>query len=162
MVINFYYPEQKDFPPKKSARYFDAEAFFEYQGYFYIFTKNRSAGFNGDLTVYKVPNAAGRHAAEAIGNLNTCGVYKKCAVTGADISPDGKTVVLLAGDRIGLVTGFTPENFGAAEMEEHELGHFSQKEGICFKDGSTLFIADEKDKKSGGNLYKLSLAEFRK
>jgi hypothetical protein len=160
-VITFSYPEQKEFPPKKSGRVFDVEAFFEHQGDFYLFTKNRSSGFNGDLNVYKVPNRPGNHSAKMIGTLNTCGMYKKCAVTAADITSDGKTAVLLAGDRLWLLTGFSADSFDKANMQEYQLGHYSQKEGICFKGDSTLLIADERDKKEGGFLYSINLATLK-
>ncbi len=156
-ITIFHYPEQTEFPPKKSERFFDAEAFYERAGYFYIFTKNRSSGFNGNLTVYRVPNRAGDFAAENIGMLNTCGVYKKCAVTAADISPDGTTAVLLAGDRYWLVTGFTANDFSKAVMQEYRLSHHTQKEGICFADDTTLLITDEKDKRGGGKLYSVTV-----
>ncbi len=160
-ITSFYYPEQKDFPPKKSGRFFDVEAFFEHSGHFYLFTKNRSAGFNGELFVYKVPNAPGKYAAKKIATLHTCGMYKKCAVTAADISPDGKTAVLLAGDRLWLLTGFGNDDFANATMQEYTLGHHTQKEGICFKDANTLLITDEKDKKGGGNLYEVKISDLK-
>lgn len=156
-ITTFSYPEQKEFPPKKSERFFDAEAFYERDGYFYIFTKNRSSGFNGNFTVYRVPNRAGNFTAENIGSLNTCGVYKKCAVTAADISPDGKTAVLLAGDRYWLVTGFTANDYSKAVLQEHMLSHHTQKEGVCFADDTILLITDEKDKRGGGKLYSVTV-----
>lgn len=161
VITSFYYPEQKEFPPKKSERFFDVEAFFKHGGNFYLFTKNRSSRFNGDLFVYKVPNAPGYHEAKRIGVLNTCGMYKKCAVTAADISPDGKSAVLLAGDRLWLLTGFGTDDFGNAQMQEYLLDHHTQKEGICFKDTDTLLITDEKNKRGGGNLYEVKLSVLK-
>src|SRR5690606_37593404 len=64
--ISFEYPEQKDFPPKKKHRYFDAEAFFYRDGYFYLFTKNRSKPFDGICFLYKIPAIPGHHKAERI------------------------------------------------------------------------------------------------
>lgn len=160
-VTRFHYPEQKEFPPRKSGRFFDVEAFYEYGGNFYLFTKNRSSRFDGSLSVYKVPNKSGSFPAKKIGELNTCGKFSKCAVTGADISPDGKTVVLLAADRLWLVTGFTTDDFSNARMEIFELGHETQKEGICFKDDDTLLIADEKEDNAGGKLYSVSISALK-
>lgn len=160
-VTRFHYPEQKEFPPKKSARIFDVEAFCEYNGNFYLFTKNRSSRFDGSLSVYKVPNKAGDFAAQKIGTLQTCSQYKKCAVTGADISVDGKTIVLIASDRLWLLTGFTENDFSNTKTEMFELGHYSQKEGICFKDDNTLLIADEKDDNTGGKLYSVSISALK-
>lgn len=154
---DFYYPEQTEFPPKKSHWMFDAEAFCLHNGYFYIFTKNRSKMFDGSFYVYRVPNLPGRHKAEQLGKLKSCSNYRKCAIAGADISPDGKTIALISGGRIWLVTGFTHSDFSDADVKETVLGSVTQKEGITFRDEGTLFIADEKEKKSGGKLYSFSL-----
>lgn len=153
--IAFYYPEQTEFPPKKSKMMFDCEAFFEFKGNFYLFTKNRSAKFDGSFYVYKVPNRPGTHKAQLLGNLSTCGNFKKCAVTAADISPDGKKAVLLTGDKVFVLSGFTDGNFAKAKMQMHELGFTSQKEGVCFTDNNTLLMVDEKEKQAGGKLYQL-------
>ena len=153
----FYYPEQTEFPPKKSRWMFDAEAFCLYNGYFYIFTKNRSKMFDGSFYVYRVPNLPGPHKAEKIGKLKSCSNYRKCAIAGADISPDGKTIALISGGKIWLVTGFTENDFSAADVKEVVLQSITQKEGITFKDENTLLIADEKEKKSGGKLYSFSI-----
>lgn len=159
--VTFSYPEQTEFPPKKSARMFDCEAFFGHKGNFYLFTKNRSAKFNGNFFVYKVPNKAGDHKAVLLGTLTTCDIYKKCAVTAADISPDGTKAVLLTGDKVFVITNFGSDNFASGNMQMLELGHISQKEGLCFKDNDTLLIADEKDKKTGGKLYEVKLSALK-
>jgi len=158
----FNYPEQKDFPPKKSGRIYDAEAFFEHNGSFYLFTKNRSSGFDGSLNVYKIPNKPGTFAAQLIGSLTTCGKYNKCAITGADISADGKNVVLLSGNAVWLIRDFDEDNISNAHMEELDLGSVSQKEGIAFKDANTVLITDEKEKKSGGYLYEVKLSDLKR
>ena len=38
-VVQFYYPEQTEFPPKKKDRIFDVESFFIHNNKFYLFTK---------------------------------------------------------------------------------------------------------------------------
>lgn len=159
--ISFYYPEQTEFPPKRSRMFFDVESFFELNGNFYLFTKNRSAKFDGSFCVYKVPNKEGNHAAQLLATLNTCKVYSKCAVTGADISPDEKTIVLLASDKIWLFTDFADNEFKQSNMIQYPLGHFSQKEGVCFTDNSTLLIVDEKSNKTAGKLYEFNIAGLK-
>lgn len=159
--ITFYYPEQKAFPPKKSEFIYDAESFFVHNGNFYLFTKNRSKGFDGTVSIYRVPNKAGNHAAKLLGTLKTCSTYHTCALTSADISPDGTKVVLLSGDKIWLLTGFGTDNFADCKMTEIALNHYSQKEGICFKDNDNLYIADEKSGKGEGKkLYSLKLSDL--
>lgn len=159
--ISFYYPEQTEFPPKKSALFYDAESFFEHNGNFYIFTKNRSKGFDGSVSLYKIPNQEGNHKAQLLGKFQACNIYKKCAITSADISPDGKTVAILSASRVYLLTNFSPDNFLSGKIEEFELPDVTQKEGICFKDNETLLIVDEKDKKTGGNLYEIKISDLK-
>ncbi|NDI98401.1 hypothetical protein GWA97_04885 [Flavobacterium sp. LaA7.5] len=159
--VSFYYPEQDKFPPKKSKRFYDAEAFFELKGNFYLFTKNRSAGFDGSFNVYKIPNTEGRHKAELLATLNSCDVYRKCAITAADVSPDGTTAVLLSGDKIWLLQDFTEKGFNQDMMQEYEIDHYTQKEGICFTDENTLFIVDEKEKKGKAFLYELKISDLK-
>ncbi|MFC6096920.1 hypothetical protein ACFPVY_09720 [Flavobacterium qiangtangense] len=159
--ISFYYPEQTEFPPKKSGLLYDAESFFEHNGNFYIFTKNRSKGFDGIVFLYKIPNQEGNHKAQLLGTFQACNIYKKCAITSADISPDGKTVAILSASRVYLLTNFSSDDFLSGKTEEIQLPEVTQKEGICFKDNETLLIVDEKDKKTGGNLYKIKISDLK-
>lgn len=156
-TTSFYYPEQKDFPAKKKDRNFDCEGFFEHKGYFYLFSKNRSFDSDGTVLVHKVPNAPGNHVAEAVGSFVSCSNFRKCAIAGADISPDGKTVALISGDKLWLLRGFMGDNFAKGKLTSYNLGEVTQKESICFSDNNTLYIADEKSKKEGGKLYRLIL-----
>jgi len=159
--ISFYYPEQTEFPPKKSGLLYDAESFFEHNGNFYIFTKNRSKGFDGSVFLYKIPNQEGNHKAQLLGSFQACNIYKKCAITSADISPDGKTVAILSASRVYFLTDFSSDDFLSGKTEEIQLPEVTQKEGICFKDNETLLIVDEKDKKTGGNLYEIKISDLK-
>lgn len=155
--ISFSYPEQTEFPPKKKELFYDVEGFFEYQNYFYLFTKNRSKGFDGTAFIYKILNAPGIQKAVRIGEFKTCDHYNHCVLTSATISPDGKKVALLSHDKIVLFEGFQRDLFHQGSQTEIKLNHFSQKEAIVFKDNTTLFIADEKTNKAGGKVYEFEL-----
>ena len=159
--ISFYYPEQTDFPAKKKEKLYDCEAFFLYQNAFYLFTKNRSKGFDGTSLIYKIPAIAGNHPAKLIGKFKTCANYNSCVITGATISSDEKQIVLLGHDRLWLFNNFKGDDFLSGKLSELDLNHHSQKEGICFKDNETLFIADERSKKIGGKLYEVSLSTLK-
>jgi len=159
--ISFSYPEQKDFPPKKTALFFDVEGFFEYKSNFYLFTKNRSKGFDGTVLVYKVPNKEGSYQAVLVGELKTCDNYNHCAVTSATISPDASKIALLTHDKIVLLANFNGDDFLTGTQSTFKLNHFSQKEAICFKNNETLIIADEKTNKIGGNVYEVSLTALK-
>ena len=159
--VSFSYPEQTEFPPKKKELFYDVEGFFEYQNYFYLFTKNRSKGFDGTAFIYKILNAPGIQKATKIGEFKTCDNYNHCVLTSATISPDGKKIVLLSHDKIVLFEGFNGDLFHQGSQTEIPLNHFSQKEAICFKDNKTLIIADEKANKTGGNVYEVSLEKLK-
>lgn len=159
--ISFDYPEQTEFPPKKKELLFDVEAFFEYHNYFYLFTKNRSKDFDGRSYIYKIPNAAGHHKAQLIKTITTCSDYRNCAITSATISPDGFKFVLLSHSKIWLFENYSKDNITDGKMSELDLNHYSQKESVCFKNNDDLWIADEKVKKTGGNLYQVSLQSLR-
>ena len=155
--ISFSYPEQKDFPPKKKEMFYDVEGFFEHQNYFYLFTKNRSKGFDGTAFIYKIPNAAGTQKATKIGEFKTCDNYNHCVLTSASISPDGKKIVVLSHDKIVLFENFQGDSFHKGTQTQINLNHFSQKESVVFKDNNTLLIADEKTGKLDGNVYEFKL-----
>jgi hypothetical protein len=159
--ITFDYPEQKDFPPKKKDLMFDVEAFFEYNNHFYLFTKNRSKGFDGTSYIYRIPNKAGHHHAQLIKTITTCGDYHNCAITSAAISPDASKFVLLSHSKVWVFENFSQDSITNGEMTELDLNHYSQKEAVCFKNNDELFMADEKVKKTGGNLFLLSLQSLK-
>ena len=155
--ISFSYPNQDKFPPKNKNLYFDCEAFFYFNNNLYLFTKSRVSKDFGKTTLYKVPAKKGKHVAERLGTFNTCSTMD-CWITSADISADGKTVVLLSPKSIWAFTNFKGDDFFNGTSTEIPLsGRYSQKESVCFKDNNTLYISDEKAHGSDGNLYKLSL-----
>ncbi|MDR7371242.1 hypothetical protein [Flavobacterium aquidurense] len=156
-IVSFSYPEQTEFPPKKKEMFYDVEGFFELGNYFYLFTKNRSKGFDGTAFIYKIPNRSGTQKATKIGEFKTCNNYNHCVLTSATISPDGKKVVLLSHDKIVLFKNFKGDLFHKGTQTEIKLNHYSQKEAIVFKDNNTLIIADEKTNKVGGNVYEFKL-----
>lgn len=159
--VSFYYPEQTEFPPKKSNYIYDCESFFEFNNNFYLFTKNRSKNFDGTTLLYKVPNKAGNHKAVLMGKFKTCGTYSTCAITSAAISPDHKKVVLLGHNQVWMFEDFKNDDFFNGKLSTLKLANYSQKEGLCFKDNATIYISDEKTKKIGGNLYQYVLDDLK-
>ena len=154
--ISFRYPDQKEFPPSRKQRYFDSEALIHFKESLYIFTKSRVRNDFGKTSLYKVPSRPGNHVARLIGSFNSCSDIE-CWITSADISDDGKQVALLTTKSVWLFSDFENDNFLYGKSKEYALDHSSQKEGICFKDSTTLYITDEKAHGSGGNLYEFNL-----
>jgi len=155
--IEFHYPEQKDFPPKKKKRTFDAEAFFHYDDQLYIFTKNRTDPFTGETWIYKVPDKKGEYNAKLMGKLKICSDWKTCQVTAADISKDKKTIVLLGYGKLWILTNFSEDDFINADIREIDLGVRTQLESVCFIDKNTLLLSDEETGPEGRNLYSYKL-----
>lgn len=152
-ITNFSYAEQQEFPPKKGNLLFDSEAFIEKDGYFYLFTKNRSKGFDGTFYIYQIPNQPGTFIAKKLAELKTCDNYRKCAITDATLTLDGDKVLLLTNEKVFEIP------FGQwkqASLQETSLQHVSQKEAITFFAPNTLWIADEvKEKNNFGNVYEI-------
>lgn len=159
--VGFSYPEQKTFPPKKTELWYDVEGFFVWKENFYLFTKNRSKGFDGTTFMYRIPNTPGNHKAKWMGAFKTCDIFNHCAITGATISPDGKHVALLSHTKVWLFEDFKNDDFLNGKMTRLELNHMSQKEAITFTDNGTLIIADERAKKNGGNVYEVTLKTLK-
>ncbi len=154
----FYYEDQTEFPPKKSNLLYDCEAFVATNEAFYLFTKNRSKGFDGTFYVYKVPNKNGSFKAEEIATLKTCDQYKSCAITGAALNKNGNEIALLTHDKVLLIPFVNDDSFKQENITIKELGHNSQKEAITFKSDNQLFMADESEKgKKGGTVFMLDL-----
>lgn len=154
--IEFYFENQKEFPPKKENMYFDCEAFFYFKKHLYLLTKSRVHKKYGKTFLYKIPAKKGKHIAKLIGEFENCNDLE-CWITSADISSDGKKVVLLSQKNILIFTDFKDDDFFSGKLKIIELKHRTQKEGICFKNNNTLLITDEKAHGEGGNLYELKL-----
>ncbi len=155
--ISFRYSDQKKFPPKKKQKYFDCEAFFFHNDSLYLFTKSRVKNDFGKTHMYKIPAKQGNHVATLIGSFSTCNDLE-CWITSADISNDGKRVVLLSPKSVWIFSDFKGDNFFNGTVKEFPFGYKSQKESVCFKTNSTLYITDEKSQGAvGGNLYEFKL-----
>ncbi|MCB0398385.1 MAG: hypothetical protein KDD26_01965 [Winogradskyella sp.] len=139
-----------DFTLPKNKYSKDFEAFFLYNNWFYIFSKETKK-----FITLKVPNSSGKHEAILRSDFNLDGKNNK--ITSADISDNGKSIVLLNHDKLWKLSGFSDDDFFSGNIEELPFEHNSQKEGICFKDDSTVYITDERNGDEGGNIYTFKL-----
>jgi hypothetical protein len=163
-IILYSYSDQKHFPPDKTNKNFDVDAFFEWNGSLYLFTKNRSAPFVGYSKIYRLPAEPGPAVAQLIDSVYVGdGPMINNWITGADISPDKKTVVLLFHDRIWFIRNFADNRFSSGRIYQLNLDSYTHKAGICFKDDETLYIVDELEAGIlGGKLYTLDIRDIRK
>lgn len=151
--IEFYYPNQKEFPPKKDALFFDAESLFHHENKLFIVTKNRSDPFNGEAQIYTVPDVKGNYEATLVGTFAPCTDWELCQITSIAISPKGDKIVALSYGKLFIFTNFTWDDFSKGSLEEIDLGVRTQLESIIFIDENTVLLSDERSKGSGGNLY---------
>ena len=128
----------------------DFEGFFLFKNSFYIISKE-----NKKFSVFMVPNTIGKHQAILRSSYNLDGKNNK--ITSADISDDGKTVILLNHDKLWKISNYENDDFFSGDIEKLSFKHDSQKEGISFKTDSKVILTDERNGSVGGNIYSFDL-----
>jgi len=88
-TIKLRYADQTQFPPAPNARNFDCEAVVWHADKLYLFSKNRSKT-NRYVRLYSMPAQAGSYAPAPQDSIQI-----NTMVTGADVSPDGRTLALI-------------------------------------------------------------------
>ncbi|RZS90514.1 SdiA-regulated domain-containing protein [Aquimarina brevivitae] len=156
--ISFALEDQKAFPPKKKNRNFDIEAFVYHNHHFYLFSKNRSSNFNGTSKVYELRDDKPQQKAKLIATLDICKDEKDCFVTSAALNHKGNQLVLLTYNKIFVADQFSAD-FSALQLKKIKLEHYSQKEGICFINDSTLYIVAEGRGNSQASIYEFKLTD---
>ena len=160
-IINFFYPEQKNFPPAETDLYYDCEAIIYFNDSLHLFTKNRTSPFDGWVKHYCLPAVSGKHAALLKDSLQIGSLVKELYwITGADVSPNAKKLALQSTDKVFLFSNFGESNFLQGHPETFVLGDISQKEAITFINDSLLLIADEANVNWAG-IYLLTLPPQR-
>lgn len=148
--LDYINAEQITFSVPKHLENDDFESFFLFKNHFYIFSKNDKKG-----TFIKVPNSLNSQKATIVSKFNLKG--KNDAITSADISNDGKKVVLLNHNKLWLLSNFEGDDFFSGDISRLKFNHTSQKEGICFLEDNSVVITDEREGATGGNIYSFNL-----
>lgn len=158
-LIQFSYPDQYDFPPNGSYGNFDMEAMFYHQDSLHLFSKDRSNPSTGYTKHYTLPTVGGTYTAHLVDSFQTNHTSFFLAVTSADISENGDQMVMLSADKIWLFGNFTGTDYFGGTAASLSLNVFSQKEGICFRNGF-MYVTDEQSFGLGGKMYRLDPALF--
>ncbi|HNW97570.1 MAG TPA: T9SS type A sorting domain-containing protein [Bacteroidales bacterium] len=148
-IIYFSFSDQLYFPPDSSNWNFDCEAMFHFNDSLYIFSKNR--GVSTYSKMYRLPDVQGNYIAELVDSFDT-----QQWITSADISPSGKSMVLLSEKMIWLFTNYSGTDFFNGDVMKISMS-YTQKEGIVFINDSSVYITDEKYMGLGANLCFLEL-----
>ena len=133
----------------------DNEAIFHFNDSLYIFTKRIDTIQNPTLVegftyCFRIPdeprNDGGSHVAQYVGGINTyvpgdtsTGTYR---VTGADISPDGKKMVLITYERIWVFSCFADSDFFGGTISNLRVP-FRQYEGVAFVNNHEIVLTKE-------------------
>jgi len=153
-VIKYQYPMQNN-----NEVVFNTEAMFYFNGNIYLFSKDIRNDVNGYETngytyMFKIPNTVNTNPHQAVltgefkTDVNDSGNPRLWRVTGADISPDKKSVALLCQSRLWLFTCFEGDDFFAgtavyADFYKNGVLFESQKEGIAFADNQSIYISED-------------------
>ena len=152
-TITFHYPDQKDFPPKKSLRNFDCEAVFTYQGKIYLLTKHRG---NNKTKLYRFDRME-------IGENNPLTLLDEfnlidSMVTAADVSPDQSKLAVLTYKSVWI---FEPGEEGSDDFFKGNIHWYPIKarqcEAICWDNNNELIITNEQR-----DIFKIYLKDFKK
>ncbi|WP_197076976.1 hypothetical protein [Hymenobacter terrenus] len=145
VAINFTYPDQNEFPPKKKQRNFDCEASLWHEGKVWLFTKDR--GQARTSKVYSLPDQPGDYTAKLVTSLTIPG-----QVTDAALRADGHRLVLLGRGELFMLDGNSWDEILKATPRRISLEGAGQTEGVVFKSDDTLLISTEQ-----GELFEYKL-----
>jgi hypothetical protein len=141
-LITFRYEDmpEKPEPVAGNSTDWDCEAMIAYQDRLYLFTKQ----WKGNKTVmYELSNKAGDQTAKRRDSLDVGAL-----ITGADVHPGSKRVVLTGYTKTGLrflhlLSGFKSDNFFSGEQKKVLLAGPAQTESVAFVNEKLLFIGSE-------------------
>lgn len=156
--ISFGYKNQVLFSSPVNRTSFDCEAMAYYGGKLHLFAKNWK-----DRTTqhYELPAKKGEYLLQANDSFNVRGL-----VTGADFSPDGKTLALLQYENwkayVWLFTDFEKTTFfkGRAVCIRIENLDGAQTEGVSFLNNDSVLISCEETKSFRQQVFLLDLKEL--
>ncbi len=161
-LIKFTYPDQTAFPPDLSNYVYDCEAMLVFSDSIFLVTKDYHAiPYPGITRIYRIPNAIGTHVATFVAQVNTDNSTKEYgAITGMALSPDWRSVVLIAHRRIYIAQNFTGRAFWAVKWRSANINSSNNKEAVGFIDNCNLYLTDDKGGIPTGFLYTLNICSL--
>lgn len=143
--IEFELADQKTFPPKKSERNFDIEAFFWASDSLYLFSKNRG---QKNTNLYKIPAQKGQYKL-----LPSASILLKANITGASISPNKSQFALLSYGKI-FIFGIENQSISFQKPLFCFKAALKQAEGITYLSENELLITNEQ-----GEIFKIKIGK---
>ena len=153
------YPDQDAFPGPRW--HFDCEAVFVFQGKLYLVTKHRASGKidvpETGANLYRLDTA---HT-DRVNVLTKVDSHPDLGgwVTGADVSPDGKTLAVLCQGPVQSVWLFEApaagDRFLSGRARRRVFTNARQCEAVCFESNDSLIVTNEQR-----DLFRLSVRDF--
>ena len=145
---------------KRRLNNFDCEAMIATEDHLYLFSKNRG---DNQSKLYKLPKTAGTFVADKIYTFDASGL-----VTGADLSQDGKQLVLVGYVNniwipfLWVMFDFQDEDFFGGNKKRIDMLNIlaTQTEGICFTSSFNGFISSETTSLGGARIYNFSTKDW--
>jgi hypothetical protein len=149
------YPDQNQYPPEKL--HYDSEALFVANGTPYVITKHRSGGFfrnrwEPGAKLYRLDTRYDDRENEL---LLVDSHPDLVAATGADLSPDGRTLAVIAIGGLYLFRDPEGDNWFSTGTQKHvplDFRKFKQAEAITWDSNERLVITNEQ-----GDLFRVDL-----
>ncbi|WP_163324888.1 hypothetical protein [Draconibacterium mangrovi] len=134
---------------------YDCEAMVAFKNKLYLFSKNWR---DGTTWQYELPTKKGEYEITPTDTFNV-----KCLVTGADISPDNKTLALVGYENyrsfIWLFSDFPGDQFFEGKSRHIKLEGIdgAQTEGICFLNNDSILVSCEKTRSHNQQVFLFDL-----
>lgn len=142
-TLSYSYPDQTTFPANAN---FDMEGVFYLADSLYLFSKNKLFGGTGYSKIYQLPTDSGYHVATLLDSIQT-----GTPITGADISPDGKRVLLMSYGKMILFYNYPGPAFWKGDRLDIGIP-LAQTEAVAFASNTELFFTNEQR-----NLFKVDI-----
>lgn len=144
----------------QSDCHYDFEAIVVSQGEVFLFSKDRCDKKDNNLMYYTVPAVPGSYEAEFRGEFFWDDPEKLIKITSADISTDGKKLVLLSKDALHFFFAYRKNEFFDGAYRYLKLDK-SKKEAVVHLNDCDLYITEEAKKNEPAHMYKLNLCKLK-
>jgi len=159
-IISFSLEDQHFFPPGNGNMNFDIEAMAWKSDSLFLFTKNRSNPSNGFSKMYKLPAQAGVYTAKLCDSLYIGNSGSDSRVTSADINPLSGELILLTPKKIISFKNYPANSFFEGQMTSYSFNtQPGQVESIAFVSPYQIYITEEGNGSTPGNLYDIHLPD---
>lgn len=141
--ISFSYQNQSIKPSSSKSPAFNCEAFFYHKNQLYLFSKEYDK--NGSVKLYSLPVQSGNYSLSPMDSIRI-----SSPVTAADISPDGKTFVLLTYGKI-LLFEVSGDKIDFSKPKGCFRFVKKQTEAILFLNNTDMLVTNEQ-----GDMYRIT------